>query len=129
MLHGFNLVTSSVFGNSTASNVLKQAQRLITGTKATTTMQQHVKDLAKLNSVNVGLQPAGTTRFSSQYSCLNSVGLHQNVFQPLITDEVKRSTIPSATATQLPMDDIINDSSFWLLLRQLKDFMLPFQQV
>lgn len=129
MLHGFNLVTSSVFGSREANQILKSANRLVTGTKATSVMQGHVKELAALNNVKGGLHTSGTTRFSSQYQCLNSVSLHQNAFQQLITDEVKAKSIPKPSPTQQDMKGIINDISFWTLLRPLKEFMLPFQQV
>ena len=128
MLHGFNLVTCSVFGSKTANDVLKKAQCIVTVTRRTTMMQAHVKALAALNGIKVGLHSAGTTRFSSQYECLNSVALHQNVFQQLVSDEDKRKFIPRATATQPDLESIINDYDFWQLLRHVKEFMLTFQK-
>lgn len=129
MLHGFNLVTSSVFGSADATEVIKRANRLATGTKATQLMNHHVKTLAQLNNISVGLHPAGLTRFSSQWECLNSVNAHYGVFQQLISDPVKAASIPKPTASQEGLSAIINDISFWSLLRPLKDLMLPFQQV
>jgi hypothetical protein len=129
MLHGFNLVTGSVFGCDEAKEVLKYANRLVTGTQSATVMWQHVKDLAALNTVPVGLHTSGATRFSSQYDCLNSVDLHRNVFQQLINDNEKAKSIPVAKGNQTDLKRIIKDNAFWTLLRPLKEFMLPFQKV
>lgn len=122
-MHSFSLVMGSLLGHPTASEIVKQAQRVVSYFQASHKPHGLLMQAAdRLGIKQKALQSSNQTRFSSVHMMLQSVLTMERAFQTVMAEaphEINASDVQSILSARL----------FWARCEQLCQLLKPYSDV